>query len=138
MRVQCVRLHLKDLIFEIKMRFLSQADKLLVSTHADKCEYVFEKFPWCVCSCCMLTCAKKAERVQFGGSVSQTVRDSNSTRHSRTSRRSDVSCHRTPHATPAAHGCMLASGVVMLLDAAVTDLRACSAAADHSARAAGR
>ncbi len=56
------------------MHFLSQADKLLVSTQAQKCEYVFEIFSWCFCSCCVLACAKKAEKAHFGGSTSHTAR----------------------------------------------------------------
>ncbi len=61
-----------DVKFEMKMNsFLSQADKLLVSAQAQKCRYVFEIFPCCFCFCCILTCAKKAEKAQFGGSVAQ-------------------------------------------------------------------
>ncbi len=45
MRVQFVRLHFKDFISEMKTRFLSQADKLLISAQAQKCEYVLDIFP---------------------------------------------------------------------------------------------
>ncbi len=66
MRVQLVRLHLKDFIFELKMHFLSQVDKLMALAQAQKCEYVLGIFTCCFCSCCKLACAKKAEKVQFG------------------------------------------------------------------------
>ncbi len=82
MRVQFVWLHLKDLIFELKTHFLSQADKLLVSAPAQKREYVLEIFPWFFCSCCMIAGVKKPEKAHFGRSASHTLRDSNSPRHS--------------------------------------------------------
>ncbi len=58
----------------MKMHFLSQVDKLLVPVQAQRCEYVFGIFTWCFCSCCMLACAKKAEKAQFGRSASYTAR----------------------------------------------------------------
>ncbi len=57
--------------FQLKMHFLSQADMLLVSTQARKCECGLRIFICCFCSCCMLACAKKAEKVPFGWSVAE-------------------------------------------------------------------
>ncbi len=69
MRVQFVRLQLKDLILEMEMHFLSQADKLLASTQAQKCKFMFIIIPWCYFSCCLLACAKKAEKTRNTASL---------------------------------------------------------------------
>ncbi len=67
-------MHLKDFKFKLKAHFLSQADKLLASAQAQKCKYVLGIFTCCFCSCCVLACAKKAEKAHFGGSTSYTGR----------------------------------------------------------------
>ncbi len=47
------------------MHFLSQADKLLDSAQAQKCEYVLGIFTCCFYFCCVLACAKTAEKSSF-------------------------------------------------------------------------